>query len=91
MHVLIYYLHSFIFLQTMEVGSVAKWYLKEGDFFKVGTAICDVETDKATVTYEVSINFLLMILIFNKSTNQCMNTRLSCHTPSLAFSPGAGD
>ena len=37
----------------MEVGSIAKWYLKEGDQFKVGTAICDVETDKATVTYEV--------------------------------------
>ena len=37
---------------TMETGSIAKWNLKEGDSFEPGTAICEVETDKATVTYE---------------------------------------
>jgi len=37
---------------TMEAGSIAKWNLKEGDKFGPGTAICEVETDKATVTYE---------------------------------------
>lgn len=36
----------------MEMGSIAKWTLKEGDKFEAGTAICEVETDKATVTYE---------------------------------------
>lgn len=37
---------------TMEVGSVAKWNLKVGDSFAPGTAICEVATDKATVTFE---------------------------------------
>lgn len=37
---------------TMETGSIATWNLKEGDSFEPGTAICEVETDKATVTYE---------------------------------------
>lgn len=36
----------------MEAGSIAKWNIKEGDKFGPGTAICEVETDKATVTYE---------------------------------------
>lgn len=38
----------------MESGSIAKWLLKEGDSFSTGTAICEVETDKATVTYEAT-------------------------------------
>jgi pyruvate dehydrogenase E2 component (dihydrolipoamide acetyltransferase) len=38
----------------MEVGSISKWLLKEGDSFAPGQAICEVETDKATVTYEAT-------------------------------------
>eukprot|EP00596_Hydrurales_sp_CCMP1899_P003906 CAMPEP_0119033990 /NCGR_PEP_ID=MMETSP1177-20130426/1057_1 /TAXON_ID=2985 /ORGANISM="Ochromonas sp, Strain CCMP1899" /LENGTH=447 /DNA_ID=CAMNT_0006991157 /DNA_START=280 /DNA_END=1620 /DNA_ORIENTATION=+ len=39
---------------TMETGVVANWLLKEGDKFEAGTAICEVETDKATVTYDAT-------------------------------------
>lgn len=39
---------------TMESGSIANWLLKEGDGFEPGVAICEVETDKATVTYEAT-------------------------------------
>ena len=35
---------------TMEVGSIAKWSVKEGDKFEAGQALAEVETDKATVT-----------------------------------------
>lgn len=38
----------------METGSISKWSLKVGDKFEAGTAICEVETDKATVTYEAT-------------------------------------
>lgn len=38
----------------MESGSIAKWNLKEGDKFEAGQAICEVETDKATVTYDAT-------------------------------------
>jgi pyruvate dehydrogenase E2 component (dihydrolipoamide acetyltransferase) len=48
----------------MENGSIAKWSLKEGDKFSPGTAICDVETDKATVTYEATEEgYLAKILV----------------------------
>jgi pyruvate dehydrogenase E2 component (dihydrolipoamide acetyltransferase) len=43
-----------IFLQTMETGSIANWLMKEGEEFNAGQAICEVETDKATVTYEAT-------------------------------------
>jgi pyruvate dehydrogenase E2 component (dihydrolipoamide acetyltransferase) len=36
----------------MEVGTIAKWVLKEGDSFGAGSVICSVETDKATMDFE---------------------------------------
>ena len=38
----------------MEVGSIAKWSIKEGEKFEVGQALCEVETDKATVTFDAT-------------------------------------
>lgn len=39
---------------TMETGSISNWLLNEGDAFEAGQAICEVETDKATVTYDAT-------------------------------------
>ena len=48
----------------MEVGSIVRWDKKEGDRFEAGDAICEVETDKATVTYEATDGgYLAKILI----------------------------
>lgn len=48
----------------METGSIARWTLKEGDRFEAGTAICEVETDKTTVTYEATEEgYLAKILV----------------------------
>lgn len=38
----------------METGSISKWNLKEGDKFEVGTSLCEVETDKATVSFDAT-------------------------------------
>ena len=37
---------------TMETGSIAAWATKEGDAFKAGDALCQIETDKATLDFE---------------------------------------
>lgn len=37
---------------TMEVGTISKWLLQEGDSFGAGSVICSVETDKATMDFE---------------------------------------
>ena len=38
----------------MSEGKILSWKIKEGDEFTAGDALCDIETDKATVTYEAS-------------------------------------
>lgn len=49
---------------TMEVGSIAKWCVKEGDRFEAGHALAEVETDKATVTLDATDEgFVAKILV----------------------------
>lgn len=48
---------------TMSQGNISKWLLGEGEAFSVGDAICDIETDKATVSFDVQEDgFLAKIL-----------------------------
>ena len=48
----------------MTSGSISKWNIKEGDKFDVGTVICEVETDKATVSYDATDSgYLAKILV----------------------------
>ena len=37
---------------TMEEGTVAKWFIKVGDFVKEGDILAEIETDKATMEFE---------------------------------------
>lgn len=36
----------------METGTIASWYLKEGDSFSAGDAMAKIETDKASIDFE---------------------------------------
>jgi pyruvate dehydrogenase E2 component (dihydrolipoamide acetyltransferase) len=48
---------------TMTKGTITKWYKKEGDSFIAGDVLCDVETDKATVGFEmVDVGVLAKII-----------------------------
>lgn len=44
---------------TMEMGSVAKWNIKEGESFSAGDSLCEVQTDKATVDFEAQDDGIL--------------------------------
>lgn len=49
---------------TMEEGVIASWSKKEGDAVDSGDALCEVETDKATMEYEATQEgTLLKILV----------------------------
>ena len=39
---------------SMDKGSIAEWYKKEGDKFIAGESIAGIETDKATVDFEMT-------------------------------------
>jgi len=49
---------------TMTKGTIAKWLKKEGEAFKAGSIIAEVETDKATVGFEATDEgYLARILV----------------------------
>jgi len=49
---------------TMESGTIVKWVVSEGEPYKAGDVLCEVETDKATMDYEAtSAGTLLKILV----------------------------
>ena len=40
---------------TMTAGTIASWKKNEGDALKAGDILCDIETDKASVGFEVRL------------------------------------
>jgi hypothetical protein len=49
---------------TMDMGTISQWVLKEGDSFTAGTVLCSIETDKATMDFELQDDgFLAKILL----------------------------
>jgi len=50
---------------TMEQGVIANWLVKEGDLVEEGTAICEVETDKATMEYEIDTAGTILKIVKN--------------------------
>jgi len=48
---------------TMDKGTVARWRRKVGDVIKSGDVICEVETDKATMDYESSVEGTLLAIV----------------------------
>ena len=48
---------------TMTEGTIAQWLAKEGQALKSGDALCEVETDKATMTYESPASGTLLKIV----------------------------
>ena len=49
---------------TMEEGAVAKWHKKEGEELSPGEVLLDIETDKASMPFEIEDDvYLAKILV----------------------------
>jgi len=48
---------------TMTHGSIARWSKKEGEALKAGDILCEIETDKASVGFEVQDDGVLAKII----------------------------
>ncbi len=48
---------------TMETGAIAKWHFHEGDAVASGAVLCEVETDKAVMDYEVTTEGVLLKIL----------------------------
>ena len=53
---------------TMEQGSIAKWRLEEGGTMEPGDVLCEIETDKATVDFEVQDDGVLAKILYPEGT-----------------------
>ncbi|KAJ8023450.1 Pyruvate dehydrogenase protein X component, mitochondrial [Holothuria leucospilota] len=63
---------------TMTEGTIAKWLKQEGDAVSAGDALCEVETDKATVTMDSDEDGILAkILVPEGTTNVPIKTLIA--------------
>ena len=47
---------------TMEEGTILRWLKREGDELRRGAELVEIETDKATMTYESDLDGVLEIV-----------------------------
>eukprot|EP00903_Cladosiphon_okamuranus_P008870 g8492.t1 len=57
---------------TMESGTVTEWHKAPGDELSAGDVICDVETDKATVAFDVQDDGVLAKIISAAGSGEVM-------------------
>ncbi|CAK85213.1 unnamed protein product (macronuclear) [Paramecium tetraurelia] len=67
---------------TMEKGNLMKWLVKEGDQISPGDVICEIETDKATVGFEVQEEgYIAKLMVPAGSKDIKLGTILAISTP----------
>lgn len=52
---------------TMTEGTIIKWHKKEGDKINPGDVVCEIQTDKAVVAFEMEDEAILAKILGNKS------------------------
>lgn len=63
---------------TMEAGTIASWNLEEGQSFAAGDILCEVETDKATVSFEAQDEGVVAKILADAGPNE-----IQCGEPIL--------
>ena len=63
---------------TMEIGTLAKWYIKEGQNVLAGDILADIETDKATMEFEaIEDGKITSLLVSEGTTNIPVNQAIA--------------
>jgi pyruvate dehydrogenase E2 component (dihydrolipoamide acetyltransferase) len=62
----------------MEAGAIASWTLEEGESFGAGDVLCEVETDKATVSFEAQDDGVVAKILAEAGP-----TEIDCGVPIL--------
>lgn len=71
---------------TMESGAIASWTLGEGDSFGAGDVLCEIETDKATVSFEAQDDGVIAKILADAGPNE-----IDCGVPILVTVEDEGD
>ncbi|CAK4082252.1 unnamed protein product [Aphanomyces euteiches] len=62
---------------TMESGTIAAWLKKEGELASAGEVLCQVETDKAVVDYEMQDDAFVAKIVVPQGTSVDVGTLLA--------------
>lgn len=54
----------------MEAGTIASWTLAEGETFLAGDVLCEIETDKATMSFEAQDEGIIAKILADAGTNE---------------------
>ncbi|RLN92069.1 hypothetical protein BBJ28_00022555, partial [Nothophytophthora sp. Chile5] len=65
---------------TMETGALSAWLKKEGEEVAAGDVLCQVETDKAVVDYEMTDDAVLAKIVCPEGTADLPVGALLCYT-----------
>ena len=57
---------------TMEMGTLTKWYVKEGQTVSAGDVLADIETDKATMEFEAVEDGKITRLLVSEGTSDIL-------------------
>lgn len=52
---------------TMSEGTIIKWHKKPGDKISPGDVLCDIQTDKAVMSFETEEEGILAKILVSKS------------------------
>jgi len=70
----------------MEAGTIASWNLGEGDSFAAGDSICEIETDKATMSFEAQDDGVIAKILASAGPDE-----ISCGVPIVITVEEADD
>ena len=70
----------------MEAGTIAAWNLGEGDSYAAGDSLCEIETDKATVSFEAQDDGVIAKILAQAGPDE-----ISCGVPIVITVEEAGD
>ena len=66
---------------TMEEGTLAKWFKKVGDSVKEGEILAEIETDKATMEFEAFYSGTLLHVGLNEGDSAKVDSLLAIIGP----------
>ena len=69
----------------MEIGTISNWLIKEGDEFKRGQIIAEVDSDKTTVELPALEDGTLTKIIFNEGDEMNVGEDIAIFNSIFAF------
>ncbi len=75
---------------SMTEGTVVRWLRQPGDYVRRGEPLAEIETDKATITYESDTEGILTLLTVGEGQTVPVGTTIAHIEPRTAQQPGVG-